>query len=608
MTAVRIGRWRTAAAAWGIGWRASRSATVCTVALTVLLAVLPPVSAWIGKLLFDELARGRSADIGRSVGLAVAMAAGIALLAGAGVARTYCAAILRAMATIEAEDRLIGAIAAEPGLRQLETPAFLDQIRLAERGAQLAPPAVLAFGQDMIRATVAVVAFGGAILLVWPPMALLLAGSLLPIAVSQLALSRLRVRESEAIMATHRERFLFRTLSSETCAAKEIRLFGLAELFRSRMLAAVRVATASECAIQRKIAFTETGMAVVAAVVSAAALIIAGIRVVRGALSIGDITLFIAAVTGVESAVGSLLGQLGSTTAALGLFSHYEAVVRFSTDLLSGSRTVPPLEVGIEFRDVWFRYDEDGPWVLKGVSLTISKSAAVGLVGVNGAGKSTIVKLLCRFYDPTRGQITWDGTDIREFDIEALRQRIGATFQDFTSYELTAAENIGIGDLDRLTDIDRIRTAARLAEIDETLAGMPRGYETLLSRAFFDVDDHVGAALSGGQWQRVALARSLMRDQADLLILDEPSSGMDASAEYRVNRSLRAHRADRTSLLISHRLSALRDADLIVVLDDGTIVEQGTHDALTSSGGQYARLFALQASGYADHHTLVESG
>ncbi|HEX4721804.1 MAG TPA: ABC transporter ATP-binding protein [Pseudonocardiaceae bacterium] len=607
MTAARTGRWRAAAAAWSIGWRASRSATVCTVVLSVLLAAIPTASAWLGKLLFDELARGASADVGRIVRLAVALAAGIACLAGAGMARVYCAAVLRARAVIEAEDRLIGAIAAAPGLRLLESPAFLDQVRLAEQGAQTAPAAVLDFGQGVVRAIVAVVGFGGAILVVWPPMVLLLAASLLPIAASQLTLSRLWVRESEAVMATHRERFLFRSLSSDVRAAKEIRLFGLAELFRNRMLAAVRAATASECAIQRKIAITGIAMAVLSAATSAAALIIAGTKVARGELSIGDVTLFTSAVAGVESATGSVLGQLGNTSAALGLFRNYEAVVRSSTDLPLGSLAVPPLRVGIELRDVWFRYDEDGPWVLKGVDLTIPKGAAVGLVGENGAGKSTLVKLMCRFYDPVRGQITWDGTDIRELDIEALRRRIGATFQDFTSYDLTAMENIGIGDLDRLTDVDRIRAAARIAEIDDTLAGLPRGYRTLLSRAFFDVDDHVGAALSGGQWQRVALARSLMRDQADLLILDEPSSGMDAAAEYRVNRSLRAHRAGRTSLLISHRLSALRDADLIVVLDDGRVVERGTHDELTNAGGRYARLFAMQASGYVAHRTLVES-
>jgi ATP-binding cassette subfamily B protein len=460
----------------------------------------------------------------------------------------------------------------------------------------------------MIRAIVAILGFGGAILLVWPPMALLLAVSLLPIAASQLALSRLRVRESEAVMATHRQRFLFRSLSSDVRAAKEIRLFGLAALFRNRMLTAVRAAIASECTIQRKIAITGIGLAALSAMTSATALIMAGTKVVHGELSIGDIALFTSAVAGVESTTGSVLGQLGSTNTALGLFGHYEAVVRSSTDLPLGSRTVPPLRVGIELRDVWFRYDEDGPWVLKEANLTIPKGAAVGLVGENGSGKSTIVKLICRFYDPDRGQITWDGIDIREFDIEALRRRIGATFQDFTSYDLAAKENIGIGDLDRLTDIDRIRAAAQLAEIDDTLARLPRGYHTLLSRAFFDVDDHVGAALSGGQWQRVALARSLMRDQADLLILDEPSSGMDAAAEYRINRSLRAYRAGRTSLLISHRLSALRDADQIVVLDGGTIAERGTHHELTSAGGQHARLFAMQASGYVEHPTLMESG
>jgi ATP-binding cassette subfamily B protein len=596
------------AAAWRIAWRAARSTTLSAIVLTVIAGVLPTASAWLGKLLFDELAKGRSAGADRIVGLAVATTVALACATAVGLALAYCNAVIRSRAVVAAEDQLVGAIGAMPGLRLLESPAFLDQVRLAEQGTQAAPAAVLTFGQQAIRAVVAVAGFGGAILLIWPPMALLLVAALVPAAVSQLALSNLRVRESEAIMVTQRERFLFRSLSSESRAAKEIRLFGLAGLFRTRMLAAVRVASESECAVQRRIAVTGIGLGVLSAMMAGVALVVAAGRVVRGELLLGDVTLFTAAVAGVQTAVGGLLSQLGHTRAALRLFRHYQAVVRASTDLPMGTASVPPLRTGIELRDVWFRYDEDGPWVLQGVDLAIPCGASVGLVGMNGAGKSTLVKLLCRFYDPDRGQICWDGVDIREFDIDALRRRIGATFQDFTNYDLTAAENIGIGDVDRLTDLDRIRAAARLAEIDDALVSLPRGYRTLLSRAFFDVDDHAGAALSGGQWQRVALARSLLRDEADLLILDEPSSGMDAVAEYRINRTLQAHRAGRTSLLISHRLSALREADLIVVLDHGRIVERGTHRELLDARGPYERLFALQAKGYLAQDVPVESG
>ncbi|MFD0346136.1 ATP-binding cassette domain-containing protein [Kitasatospora aburaviensis] len=176
------------------------------------------------------------------------------------------------------------------------------------------------------------------------------------------------------------------------------------------------------------------------------------------------------------------------------------------------------------------------PWALRGVDLHLPHGRAVGLVGVNGAGKSTLVKLLCRFYDPERGRILWDGADIRTMPVDELRRRIGATFQDFMTYDLTAAENIGLGAPEHREDLDRIRAAAARAGIDRSLERLPRGYRTLLSRTFTDEDEQNGVSLSGGQWQRVALARSLMREDAELLVLDEPSSGLDALAERECTR------------------------------------------------------------------------
>jgi ATP-binding cassette subfamily B protein len=237
------------------------------------------------------------------------------------------------------------------------------------------------------------------------------------------------------------------------------------------------------------------------------------------------------------------------------------------------------------------------------VNLTLPRGSVVALVGLNGAGKSTLVKLLCRFYDPDRGSIRWDGVDVREMPVADLRQRIGVLFQDFMCYDLTAAENIGFGDLGALHDRDRIVDAARRAGVDRAVERLPRGYDTLLSRIFSDPDGDdtdAGAGLSGGQWQRLALARTLLRSDRDLLILDEPSAGLDAEAEHAVHERLRTHRAGTTSVLISHRLSAVRRADAIVVLAHGRIVEHGTHAELMTLGGRYARLFELQANGYVD--------
>ncbi|NUT50333.1 MAG: ABC transporter ATP-binding protein, partial [Saccharothrix sp.] len=299
----------------------------------------------------------------------------------------------------------------------------------------------------------------------------------------------------------------------------------------------------------------------------------------------------------VQTGLSGVVLQRGEAGRAVKLFGHYLDVVDTHDDLPTGTGT--PAEAAIELRDVWFRYAEDGPWVLRGVDLTIPAGAAVGLVGVNGAGKSTLVKLLCRFYDPQRGTITWGGTDIRQLDVEELRKRIGVVFQEFMAYDLTAAENIGIGRVERLDDRARIVSAAEVARIADTLEALPNGYDTVLSRTHAD-EDRTGVTLSGGQWQRVALARCLMRTDAELMILDEPTSGLDAEGEHRVHDTLRRHARGRTRLLVSHRMAALRGADLIVTLAGGRIAEQGSHDELMDADGEYARLFRLQADGYQD--------
>jgi ATP-binding cassette subfamily B protein len=232
----------------------------------------------------------------------------------------------------------------------------------------------------------------------------------------------------------------------------------------------------------------------------------------------------------------------------------------------------------------------------------------MALVGLNGAGKSTLIKLLCRFYEPTRGAITWDGVDLRRLGVAGLRDRVGAIFQDFMHYDLSAAENIGIGDAARMRDRDCVVAAARRAGVHDLVSGLPHGYDTLLSTVFAGEADQgdpaTGMLLSGGQWQRVALARAFMRDGRDLLILDEPAAGLDAQAEHEMHERLRAHRQGRTSILISHRLGAVRGADTIAVLDGGRVAELGTHPQLIAANGVYARLFRLQAKDYQEE--LVE--
>ncbi len=590
---------RTARAAIGLAWRTTPAAVIGIALLSLVGAAAPPVAAWTGKLLFDGLASG--ASTGHVVLLAVAgsLSGAAALLTSLSATRVGEAARLRLAVAVETA--LFSRLNGLAGIAQFESPRFQYRLRLAEEGAQQAPLAVSQFGPDVVKAAVGTAGFLAVLLLVWPPIGLVVAVSALAGLVGQLALARRRAEAAPELARIGHRRLVYRMLLTDRDAVKEIRLFGAGDLLRTRMTDGLARANTRQLALDRQAYRTQLAMTLGSVAIGVVGLAVAAARAARGELTIGDVTLFTAALAAVQGNLSSLVVQYGSLATALDQFGHYLDVLDDVPDLPPGHRDAGPLRTGIELRDVWFRYDEDGPWVLRGVTLTIPAGTALGLVGLNGAGKSTLVALLCRFYDPVRGQVLWDGEDLRCLEVTSLRRRIRAAFQDFMRYDLTAAENIGIGDLPRLRDRERIAGAAGRAEVAGTLAGLRDGYDTLLSRIVLDEDaGQVGTSLSGGQWQRVALARSMLREDPDLLILDEPGAGLDADAEHRVHATLAAHRRGRTSVLVSHRLSALRDADRIVVLAGGRVAEEGSHAELVRAGGEYARLFALQASGYVD--------
>ncbi|GAA3181629.1 ABC transporter ATP-binding protein [Nonomuraea roseoviolacea] len=380
-------------------------------------------------------------------------------------------------------------------------------------------------------------------------------------------------------------------------------MFGIGPFLRARMLDHRNRANHAKQAVAKREVMTQLALSSLSAVLAGGGLVWAVLAAGAGELTPGAVAVFVAAVSGTQNALVTLTIDVARTHHSLLMFGHYREVTTAAPDpVRPGSLLPAPLRTGIELRDVWFRYSERHPWILRGVDLFIPAATSISLVGLNGAGKSTLVKLLCRFYDPTRGRILWDGIDIRLFDVSAYRDRIGAVFQDYMHYDMTAEENIALGDLRALDDHPRLADAARRAGIHEALSALPHGYGTLLSRTYFseaDKDDpDTGLVLSEGQWQRLSLARGLLRDDRDVMILDEPSAGLDAQAEDEIHSSLRSCRAGRISVLISHRLNAVRHADMIVVLGDGRIAESGRHAELLSADGEYARLFRLQSAGY----------
>jgi ATP-binding cassette subfamily B protein len=251
-----------------------------------------------------------------------------------------------------------------------------------------------------------------------------------------------------------------------------------------------------------------------------------------------------------------------------------------------------PLEGRIEFENVTFRYEGSDRDVLKNVSFTIEPGETMAIVGRNGAGKTTLIKLISRLYDPVEGRVVIDGHDVRDYDPEELRKQLGVLYQDYATYQTTAHENIGLGRVEEIENLEAIEAAANQGGASEIIGKLPDGYETMLGKWFDE-----GYNLSGGEWQKVALSRAFMRD-ARILVLDEPTAALDAQAEFDLFQRLRSLTRGRTAIFISHRFSTVRVADRILVLENGELVEQGSHAELMRQEGRYARLFTLQAAAY----------
>jgi ATP-binding cassette subfamily B protein len=588
-------------------WSAARHWLVARIALTAAVAAIPVIIAWLVKVILDRLAIRSGEVLVPAVLFAVA---GVCAVVLPQVVR-YADGELRRRVGLVAREQLYRAVSAQAGLARLESPQFHDRLSLAtERGTTAGSDLVT----SMLAAVQGLLMFAGFLgtLAVLNPWMLGLAGlAAVPTLAAEIRMARYRVRVQTELGHTWRREYFYANLLTSMSAAKEIRLYGLDRMFCARMLAELVQVNAGHRRIDRREILVQGLQGVLSAVVAGLGLVWAAQAALAGQISIGDVSVFIAALAGVQTGLSIVVTSLGEAHEANQLVGHHRYIVTAGPDLPTPSRvwTVPRLRRGIELRDVWFRYADSLPWIVRGVDLVVPAGGATALVGHNGAGKSTLVKLLCRFYDPCRGVILWDGVDIRELPVAELRRRIGVVFQDYMAYELSAAENIGVGDVSALADQGRIAGAAVKAGSHETITGLPDGYDTLLTRIFVDGADRddpgTGVVLSGGQWQRVALARALVREDCDLLILDEPSSGLDAEAEHEIHSRLAELRQGRASLLISHRLNAVRDADSIVVLSDGVVGEHGTHAELMRAGGTYARLFRLQAAGFAAESGLA---
>ncbi|MEU2127268.1 ABC transporter ATP-binding protein [Streptomyces sp. NPDC018352] len=581
--------------------RSCPGALAVRVAAVVIAGTAPVAASWLLKYVVDSLAADgfRAADLNRA---AVGIGLFTVLLAAASAVSSYADGRIRRATSTRAQSDLLTAVNRLSGLSRLEQPAFHDRVQLAIQSAQGAERLVGAVLQGA-QGILTLVGFLGSVLLISPTLAAILVAAAVPALFAHLANSRHRADMFWRTSSLARRQIFYRGLLTDTQAAKEIRLYGLGDYFAQRLRTDLDSINQQEEHLDRRLAAYETALAALGALVSTGALVWGVHQAAAHALTAGDVSLLVAALAGLQTALAGLVGSIAQSHQTALLFGHYLHVTQVRDDLPAPAAPIapPPLSRGIELRDVWFRYSDDGPWILRGVSLTIAHGTSLAVVGLNGAGKSTLVKLLCRLYDPQRGSIHWDGIDLKDLPADQLRGRVSVVFQDPMEYDLTAGENIGLGDLGSLDDHGRIHAAAADADIHTALAGLPQGYDTMLSRMFFPDDTeetNSGVQLSGGQWQRLALARALMRSERDLMILDEPSTGLDAVAERHVHDRLAALREGATSILVSHRLNTVRAADTIVVIADGTVRETGTHEQLMTARGLYAELFTTQAEGY----------
>jgi ATP-binding cassette subfamily B protein len=488
--------------------------------------------------------------------------------------------------------RILGHAAALD-LASLEDPAFYDRLERARVQATDRAALLTALGSTLQR-TVSLLSLVISVAYFSPWLLVLLLASTAPALVSESEFALHGYALAHRLTPIRRQLDYLLLLGSSRESAKEVRMFGLAEHLRDRFArASDELIRANRSLTKRRLLWSTVFAAIGAAGYYGGYGYVVW-QAVRGQITVGTLTFLGGAIAAAQVELQTVFS----------LFSEISQQALYLSDLFGfldmQPRVLPPaspkpirerVEHGLEFRDVSFKY-ADGAGVLEHLTFTIRPGEHVALVGENGAGKTTVVKLMTRLYDPTAGQILLDGVDVREYEPEELRRHIAVIFQDFFRYDLTVRENVGVGRVDRLADDAALWAAIGQSGIEDVVRRLPSGLEQMLGERF-----RGGVDLSGGQWQSIALARAYLRS-AQLLILDEPTAALDPRAEAEVFTNVATLMKGRMALLISHRFSTVRMAERILLLHDGTITENGTHEDLVRSGGEYARLFELQAANY----------
>jgi ATP-binding cassette subfamily B protein len=595
-----FGVFRYGARALQLLWSTSRSLAFFLGFCTVLAGVLPSGVAWVGARIVDSVVdatrthtAGTDVDIMPVLLWVLAEAVILVFITGAHRGITFASALLKAKLSNRV-NVLILEKALTLELTHFEDSEFYDKLTRARREASSRPLSLVMRTSGLFQNALAIASF--AVLLAnfspWAVLILLFGG--LPAFFAETKFSgdafRLfRWRAPETRMQSYLE-----TALAREDHAKEVKLFDLGKLFlgRSKAIYEGLYEKDRNLTVRRDVwGFTFT-LVSIAALYSAYAW--CAVEAVRGIITLGEMTMYIMLFRQGQAAVTASLGAIGGMYEDnLYLSTLYEYLEQPVEESKGTAVSGPDPEAGVQFEDVEFRYPGSDQVAITGVNLQIKRGESLALVGENGSGKTTLIKLLTRLYRPTHGRVLLDGRDLQEWDPTVLRRRIGVIFQDFVRYQLMVGENVGAGDVRAFEDEQRWREAAVSGKAAPFIEEMPLQYQTQLGKWFKD-----GRELSGGQWQKIALSRAFMRNDADILVLDEPTAAMDAAAEAEVFEHFRSLMGQRIAIVISHRFSTVRMADQIIVLDQGHIVERGNHEALMKEDGIYSKLFTLQARGY----------
>ena len=580
-------------------WQSSPSLAVGSIVVRVIQGLLPLVVLYLTKLLVDAVTQGvKTPPAEASLTPMTMILAGLAVVAVASAMLTVVVSVIsriHAQVVTDHMHALLQAKSVEVDLEYYENARYQDTLHRAQQEAPYRPTAILNALLQFCQDAISLLAMAG--ILWW------LHWGVIPVLMlTAIPYFFVRLQQANKLFAWERERtplerkaWYVNTLLTQATAAKEIRLFGLGPLLRQWFQEARSVLRRERIALERRWALAGLAAQIVGVAGVFGVYSFVAVRTFEGLLTVGDLVMYFLAVqraSGFLEGVGWSVSSLYESNLFLTTLHEFLGIKSRLPESAHPKRFPQPITQGITFDHVSFQYPNEERVAIRDFTFTIRSGEHVAFVGANGSGKTTLVKLLCRLYDPSGGRITIDGADLRDYPIADVRGAVSGIFQDFVKFQLSAKDNIALGVRSHDVDLPAVTQAAKQAGVHEAIERLPKGYDSLLGKLFDG-----GHELSIGEWQKVALARAILRD-SQILILDEPTSAMDAKAEAELFERFHELAQGRIAILISHRLSTVKMADRIFVVDRGQIVEQGTHDDLMRQQGLYATLFLTQAQHY----------